>query len=131
MLTNKDIELIRSTREDVRGNRTIPIILYSEIENGKHPISGEPIIDSREDSVDAIVSEVSVRTSLDRRMENGIEIFTGDILIDVSLEDMPEGVTGDDVVKVKYVEKDYTVLAADYIGLGGFNRVEFIGRLTK
>lgn len=129
MLTKKDIEYIQQTREEMQKNRFKPVVVIGEIEDGYHPITKEPILETIEYEVRAVVSEVSVRTSLDRRMDNGIEIRTGDIIVDIDIDDMP--MSNDEAQYVDYDGKEYTVLAADKLGLGGYNRVEIIGRLTK
>jgi len=131
LLTANDVGFIQQSRKEIRTLRTVPVILIGDIVLGEHPITKEPIVEPFEHEVTAIVTEVSVRTSLDRRMDDGIEIRTGDILVDISIDEMPEGVTNDDLISLNYDGKDYTVLAADKIGLGGYNRIEIIGRLTK
>jgi len=131
MLTDNDVDFMRSSQESIRSKREKLVKVYSEVESGEHPISGELIIDKRTDEMPAVVTEVSVRTSLDRRLDDGIEIRTGDILVDILLKDVPEGVSNNDMLSLKYDGEDYTVLAADKLGLAGFNRIEIIGRLSK
>lgn len=129
MLTDDDKKFILNARNEMQKNRYKQVKLYGEIVTGKHPITKEPIIKPVEFELPAVVSEVSVRTSLDRRMDNGIEIHTGDILVDIDIDIMP--MSNDEVITLDYDDKNYTVLAADKLGLGGYNRVEIIGRLTK
>src|SRR5690625_3446685 len=126
-----DIDYIRSSRKEIRTHRTKEVTLYSESIVGRNPVNNEPIIEKSTDDVDAVVTEVSVRPSLDRRMEDGFEIRTGDIIVDINIDDMPSGITGDDVITLDYDDKNYMVMAADKLGLGGYNRVEIIGRLSK
>lgn len=130
MLTDGDKEFILQARSEMQANRFKDITIYGETVTGYHPITKEPIIETvKFDSIPAVVSEVSVRTSLDRRMDNGIEIRTGDILVDIDIDTMP--MSNDDVLTLDYDGKNYTALAADKLGLGGYNRIEIIGRLTK
>lgn len=131
MLSKQDVELIRSTREEVRNNRMHEITIYGVNITGKHPITGEPIDEPYEEIVNAVVTEVSVRTSVERYRHDGIEIRTGDIIVDISLDDMPEDITEESVEKIVYDDIEHTVVAADKLGLGGFNRVEIIGRRTQ
>jgi|SRR5699024_2121577 len=131
MLSEGDVDFIRTSREQIRTRRTKLVKVYSEVETGEHPVSGEVIIEKRTDEISAVITEVSVKTSIDRYMDEGVEILTGDIIVDISMKDVPEGVTNDDMLSVKYDGDDYKVLAADKLGLGGYNRIEILGRLIK
>lgn len=131
MLSNRDIEFMRKSREEIRSKRTYEVILYGETVTGKHPVTGEEIIDKFSHEVDAVVMEVSVRTAVDRYRHDGIEVRAGDIVIDISLKDVPDEITSESVTSLKYKEIDYTVVASADLGLGGYNRIEVVGRRTQ
>lgn len=129
MLTDKDIEIIKEARDEIQRNRYVPVTVIGELISGKHPITGEPIKKPVRQDLPAIVSEVSVRTALDRRLHGGIKMFTGDIIADIDIDLLT--LDNDDIHFIDYDDKNYTVLAAVKIGLGEYNRVEIIGRLTE
>lgn len=128
MLSKEDIGWIKSIREDVRENRTEVIAIESDNVVDKHPVTGEPINEPLVFNVDAVVTEISVRTAVDRYQTNGIEIRTGDVIFDVSLSDVPEGVTGESIRRIKHRGLKHKVLSADYLGIGEVNRLEMLGR---
>src|SRR5699024_3614020 len=105
--------------------------IHGEIVIEKHPVTGEEMVEEYSHEMDAVVTEVSVRTSVDRYRNDGIEIRTGDIIVDLSLIDVPEGVTSETILSVGYNGLNYTVVASDNLGLGGYNRIEVIGRRTQ
>lgn len=131
MLSKKDIELIVSTREDVRKLRTKDIYLYGSATTGRHPVTKEPIVVEIEYPLKAVVTEVSLRTSVDRYRHLGVEILTGDVIIDISYQDVPDGLTTDEMEYVKHDDLRFTVLSAVKLGLGGVNRVVILGRRTQ
>lgn len=130
MLVDKDIEYMRSSREEIREKRTRKIKITGRELLHYNPITDEKEYGEIEYTVDAVISEVSVRTSVDRYMEQGIEIFTGDLIVDVSLIDMPE-LENEDIKYITHRDVKYTAITADTLGLGEDNRVEIIGRRTK
>lgn len=129
MLTDKDVQLIRDSRKQIRGHREKPVIITGKQITGRNPITGEKIEADVDVPVNAVVTEVSVRTAVDRYLSEGIEVLTGDIIVDVNIEDTD--FREDDVVSMTYDGSTYTVVAAARLGLGGYNRMEFIGRLTS
>lgn len=130
MLVDKDIEYMRSSREEIREKRTRKIKITGRELLHYNPITDEKEYGEIEYTVDAVISEVSVRTSVDRYMEQGIEIFTGDLIVDISLIDMPE-LENEDIKYITHRDVKYTAITADTLGLGEDNRVEIIGRRTK
>lgn len=128
MLSESDIDLIRSTREEVRKNRTLTVTLVGENIIEKNPITGEEVVVPFEEDVVAVVTEISVRTAVDRYLNEGIEVRTGDIIVDISYEDIPGNINNESLSDIVYGGLVYTVVSTDSLGLGGYNRVEVIGR---
>jgi len=131
MLSKQDVDFIQTAREEIRINRMHLVDIHGEIVIEKHPVTGEEMVEEYSHEMDAVVTEVSVRTSVDRYRNDGIEIRTGDIIVDLSLIDVPEGVTSETILSVGYNGLNYTVVASDNLGLGGYNRIEVIGRRTQ
>lgn len=131
MLTDKDITFIKSVREEIRTNRRNVVLVKGENIASKDPITGEVVEEPFEENVKAVVTVVSVRTSVDRYLESGIEIISGDVIVDITLEDMPEGVDEENIDEFVYEDVKYKVIASAKLGLGEFNRVEVIGRREK
>lgn len=131
MLTDKDIRFIKSVREEIRTNRTREITVRGTNFVGEDPMTGEKVDEPFEEEIGAVVTEVSVRTSVDRYLDAGIEIRTGDIIVDISIGDLPEEITSESIEDLDYDGKTYVVIASDKLGLGDYNRVEVIGRREK
>lgn len=128
MLTEHDIDLIAESRREVYANRTHKITLLIPQEDGKHPISGEPIkVDPLEHECDAIVTEISTNVNVDRYLENGILVEKGDVLFHVDYTELPS--ENAEFTEVSYRGEDYEVINAANKGLGRLNRVELLGRL--
>lgn len=126
MFTEQDAEWVKQNRKETTANRTTPITLIGKTEVGRHPITGEPILESVERESKAIVTELTSAFKTDVSIDGGIMVERGDIWIVVDMDDMliPQG----DVIDVKYLGKRYKVLAADAQGLGKLNRVIIVGR---
>lgn len=131
MLSKEDVNFIRDVREEVRENRTKEISVKGVNVVGNNPINGEAIEEPYEEDVEAVVTEVSVRTAVDRYLISGVEVRTGDIIVDISIEDMPNNISSESVEEVIYDERVYIVVSSDKLGLGGYNRVEILGRREK
>lgn len=131
MLTNRDIEYIRESREYIRGNREDEVTLIGEQEGEEDPVTGESDNTPYEKEIDAVVTMVSVRTAVDRSMSEGIEIQKGDITVDINIGDMPEGITAETIEYVKFDDVKYTVINSNKLGLGEINRIEVLGRRTS
>lgn len=128
MLTKDDIKFIKNVREDVRENRKYGITIKGEYIAEENPITGELIEEPYEEEIEAVITEVSVRTSVDRYLDSGIEVRTGDVIIDISIGDMPDEIDNKTIKGFDYDGKSFTVISSDKLGLGGYNRVEVIGR---
>lgn len=131
MLTDKDITFIKSVREEIRTNRRNDVLVKGENIVSNDPITGEVVEEPFEENVKAVVTVVSVRTAVDRYLDSGIEVISGDVIVDITLEDMPEGVDEESIDEFVYEDVKYKVIASAKLGLGGFNRVEVIGRREK
>lgn len=131
MLTNRDIEYIRESREYIRGNREDEVTLIGEQEGEEDPVTGESDNTPYEKEVDAVVTMISVRTAVDRSMSEGIEIQKGDITVDINIGDMPEDITAETIEYVKFDGVKYTVINSNKLGLGEINRIEVLGRRTS
>lgn len=131
MLDRFDIDFIRDSREEIRRlrERIITIIYEDVIE--KHPITGEIISEKVRKEVPAVVTIISVRTAVDREVIQGIELFNGDVVVDISLIDFPIGISDEIIESFDYLGVNYTVVASGLLGLGDYNRYEFVGRRTK
>lgn len=129
MLTEKDVEWIKSNRRETTRNRTTPIKVAGVSENGKHPITGEPITEPFEEKTKARVTEITSAFKTDISLEGGILVEKGDLWVVIDLDDLP--VKSSDVKTIIYDEETYTVLAADKEGLGEHNRLTIVARLDS
>ena len=128
MLNDYDIEFMRQTRSEIIANRTSKIIVkYSDVTE-RDPFTGEPVGETEVPrQVDAVVTEIS--TGVDRDLDGGIEVQTGDLTISISLEKIAD--IADKITVISYDEKDYEILAVDKKGIGVRNRFEILARLIS
>lgn len=126
MLTEKDVDWIRSNRKEITKNRTSSITLIGKKEEEKDPVTGEPIEKDVEKDTKAIVIEMTSAFKFDISLKEGAETEEGDLWVVVDRDDMK--LDSEDVSEIKYREEKYKVLAADTLGLGKLNRTIFVGR---
>jgi len=128
MLTQADIEFIKANRGELTANRTSKIIVkYSDVTE-RDPFTGEPIGELEVTrQVDAVVTEIS--TGVDREINGGIEVQTGDLNVSISLEQIAD--IADKITAILYGSKNYEILALDKKGIGVDNRYEIIARLIS
>lgn len=119
MLTEKDIEWIKSNRTDLLASRTEPVTLFIRRKTGEDPYTGEPTYENTEETADAVWTE----NASELMLEKGIEVKTGDA--QVSLK---PNVGVYDVNKVRRNGIDYKLAHIDEKGLGGLNRYECVAR---
>lgn len=128
MLNDYDIEFMRQSRSEIIANRTSKIIVkYSDVTE-RDPFTGEPVGETEVTrQVDAVVTEIS--TGVDREINGGIEVQTGDLNVSISLEKIAD--IADKITVISYDEKDYEILAVDKKGIGVRNRFEILARLIS
>ena len=128
MLNDYDIEFMRQTRSEIIANRTSKInVKYSDVTE-RDPFTGEPVGETEVTrQVDAVVTEIS--TGVDRDLDGGIEVQTGDLNVSISLEQIAD--IADKITAILYDGKDYEILAIDKKGIGVDNRYEIIARLIS
>lgn len=130
MLTDADIAYMYETSNEIKAKRMRDVTLIYD-EGREDEFTGE-IIDtvSVERNIRAVVTEMSSSTSAgaDRYMANGIKYESGDIWLSVAVDDVED--IADKVTRMRYSEKEYTILAMDKKGIGRRNRYEVLGRVT-
>lgn len=131
MLDDKDLAFMRRARLEVREKRESEITLSGNVLTGKHPVTGEPIHEDVSEIVNAIVTTISVRTQVERYVHDGVEIRSGDIVVDISRKDVPEGFTDESTDYFVYDDVEYMVVSGYGLGMGGYNRLELLGRRSK
>lgn len=130
MLTEADIEMIQETRKEVYKNRTYTITLVVESPPKRDPITGEPIPQKPEiHECEAIVTEISSVSDVDRHVVDGIELRKDDIKIDIDYGELP--FKEYEPKLLIYRNKDYEVIATAHKGLGKLNRIECLGRIVS
>ncbi|MEK0286558.1 hypothetical protein [Caldifermentibacillus hisashii] len=119
---------MRQSRSEMIANRTSKInVKYSDVTE-RDPFTGEPIGKSEVTrQVDAVVTEIS--TGVDRDLDGGIVVQTGDLTVSISLEQIAD--IADKITAILYDGKDYEILAIDKKGIGFDNRYEIIARLIS
>lgn len=126
MLNESDIDFIYETRRDVVQGRRRVIIVYYEVEGEKDPVTGEGGTETHDRAVESVVTEVDSKFKMKRELFGGIELLKGDIWFSVEIDLIHDIDTK--IVRVKYEDVIYEVLAQDRKGIGRRNRWEFLGR---
>ncbi|MBU8597370.1 hypothetical protein KM908_14585 [Alkalihalobacillus clausii] len=126
MLNENDIDFIYETRMDVVQGRRRGIIVYYEVEGEKDPVTGEGGTETLDRAVEGVVTEVDSKFKMKRELFGGIELLKGDIWFSVEIDLIHDIDTK--IVRVKYEDVIYEVLAQDRKGIGRRNRWEFLGR---
>lgn len=128
MLSGDDILFMKEAREEIRTNRTKVIGLVFKVTTEKDPVTGESIEKDVIVEVNAVVTVISTDRVIRKYIELGVEYKTGDIIVDVSREDFPEDFFYEDLHAIQYLGESYIDLAPVYLGMGDYNRYEFLGR---
>lgn len=128
MLTIGDISFIQQAREEIRINRMRSVELIFKVIEGKHPVTEEPIEKTEVVEVDAVVTVISTDRILRKYMELGMEYRTGDIIVDVSIGDLPDEFDYTKLDSVIYLGESFIDVAPIMLGMGKFNRYEFLCR---
>lgn len=136
MLNSNDIKFMTDAQAEIRGNRETEVTLLTEEPGGRHPITNEPI-DSvpKEYEIIAVVTIITnstgsgVSSGVNIKLANGIEVVTGDIVVDMLLSDFDDlGISVDDITKVFYDDIPYKILSFGKLGIGEKKRLEITGR---
>lgn len=134
MLTDKDIETMRSWREELEDNRLQNILLI--VESVEYDfLTGEEIATETELSSESVVTERSSRTASELNLREGEEVREGDLWFSISDRELSrlELSTTEDFDSISYVhhmDRRYRVTAWDRKGIGKWNRVEFLGKVV-
>ena len=123
MLTLDDIDLIKFTRSEIEQNRKEPVTLYRETLTGNDPYTGEPIVSTTTEQVNAVVRGFHGTVGGERLIVNGIAIQEGDVKLSVDIS-----INLDGVKKVVINAVEYYIYSVIPRGLGTDNRYEVILR---
>lgn len=125
MLSQSDIEWIRSNRAEVTESRTELVDLIREVSAEPDPYTGESNATESRETVSAVWTEISTVSNGDRDVVNGVELQQDDVQITFDADV--------DLVGVETVEREgvsFTIFAVDEKGIGTVNRRECFARRT-
>lgn len=132
MLTKQDIEMIRSTREEITRNRQTLITIAYEGAGTVDDITGEVIggMEERRD-VMSVVTEISTvaDSGIERLIVGGVAVEKGDVWLSIDFALIAD--IADKIDKLRYDGVWYAVMASDKKGIGAINRVEVLGRVIS
>src|SRR5699024_12548966 len=124
--------MTRERREQIRTLRQHTIVLVTEEVNGVQPGTGEGLIENkRYDGIPPVVKVYTLESRDRIYLENTEKLRTGDVVIDTSIGDLPNGVDYKDIVGFEYNDDNYTTITSYELGISEYNRIEVGGRLTK
>ena len=134
MLTDKDILMIKETRDEIINNRRRPITFFVEGTKKRNPLTGAwESGDPAEHEVLSVVTDRTSRVAAERRIKDQAETIEGDIWFSVSIEELNRIglVTYLDTEKITHALHNgvkYAVVSRDPKGIGEYNRYEFVGK---
>src|SRR5699024_1608389 len=132
MLTNKDVSFMRESREQIRKLCEHTIVLFTEEVNGVHPGTGEELIENKTyDGITAVVKVITLEYRDSINLENSEKLCTGEVVIDIYIGELLNGVDYKDIVGFEYNDDNYTTITSYELGISEYNRIEVGGRLTK
>lgn len=134
MLTQDDINWIKSNREEILMNRTEPVVVKRMTERERDPYTDEPYLENSgylfyakhqiiEETVQVVWKEFSTVSKGDRHVIGGIELKVDDVKVSFDYHFNLEGVT-----RLVRNEVEYEIIATDPKGIGETNRVECLAR---
>lgn len=127
MLTESDLLMINQTRQQITQNRTTPVTVVYEIAQGVDEWTGEPVAESVEVPVMAVVTESAAEAS-DFEIEQNITRDRSSIQVCISLDQL-EGYEADRPSFIVYRGATYAAIAVDREGMGDTpNRLEIVAR---
>src|SRR5699024_11423787 len=114
----------------IRKLREHTIVLFTKSVNGVHPGSGEELIENKTyDGITAVVKVITLESRDSIYLKNSEKLRTGDVVIDISIGDLPNGVDYKDIVGFEYNDDNYTTITSYELGISEYNRIEVGGRL--
>lgn len=134
MLTEHDIAWMRSNREEITENRTVPVVLLRTLPGEEDPYTGEFADEYvgnyamtstmyAEETVQAVWKEYSSVANTDRSVIGGVELQQDDVQMTL---DYSVDMTG--VERVRYEGVEFEIVTVDRRGIGENNRFECVVR---
>lgn len=130
MLTEHDRAFIRETRKELTAGREKPITIEYKGDAVYDDITGEEIGEHHGTrDLQAVVTEITTiaDSGIERILIDGVAVEKGDITLSVEYEFIEE--IAELIDRIYYDTKWYAVMALDKKGLGGYNRIEVLGRV--
>jgi hypothetical protein len=122
MLTESDVEWIKSNRSEITESRSESVTLVHTSVTGNDPYTDEPITETTTETVAVIWREIP-STGGDYDVIGGVELRKGDVKVTFDAD-----VILSDVTKITRAGVDYTLVVADERGIGERNRYECVVR---
>jgi hypothetical protein len=125
MLSQSDIEWIRSNRAEVTEGRTELVDIVRLIDGEPDPYTGESSASEIRESVSVVWKEYSTVANGDRDVIGGVELRQDDVKVTFHADV--------DLTSVNSVERGgvaFTIVAIDEKGIGATNRLECVARRT-
>lgn len=125
MLSQSDIDWIKSNRAEVTESRTELVDLIRQVDGEADPYTGEVSTTEITETVSAVWKEYSTVANGDRDVIGGVELRQDDVKVtfdaDVDLADVKTVMRGGVA---------FTIVSIDEKGIGGRNRLECVARRT-
>jgi hypothetical protein len=117
MLTESDVNWIKTNRSEITAGRTESVVLVRIVTGEPDPYTGEPSTSETLETVDAVWKEFSTVTNGDRSVVAGVELRQDDVKVTF---DATVDLT--DVNEVRRAGGRFSIIATDEHGIGVKNR---------
>lgn len=131
MLTEDDLKFIKDSQSEIRINRQREVDLIIKVVESIHPITKEEITKDVLVPINAVVTVVTASTTVvgnTRKLVEGMEIISGDVIVDIRVEDLSENYEYDKIDSFMYEGNKYKVKSFGRLGLSYPSRIELVGR---
>jgi hypothetical protein len=123
MLSQGDIDFIKSNRSELTEGRTESITVVRAVDGGSDPYTNEPINTEASESIAVVWKEVSTVANGERDVVNGVELQTGDVQVTFDVT-----VDLSDVLRLERSGLSFEIVTIDEKGIGAINRRECVAR---
>lgn len=131
MLSKDDLDFMRSSQKEIRLNREREIDLIFKEVVSVHPVTKEEITEDVIIPVEAIITVVTSSTTLvgsTKKLADGVEIISGDVIVDIDIDKFPEDRNYEKVNAFNYEGVKYIVKSFGRLGISYPSRIELVGR---
>ncbi|AVP37423.1 hypothetical protein [Staphylococcus felis] len=129
MLTEEDLQYIKSNRAELIANRTQYVEITMTSHGVENPFTGELTLTQVTKEVSSVVTDRTSRVAAERRIYDGGEIIEGDVWFSIDVDEFEHDEDPRTITKLLHDDILYEVVSHDPKGIGEMTtRWEFVGK---